>query len=170
MLYPSYRVCISLHNVALASPSLDCKCHFSLSHDTVDSFFFSNGDKSSAVISSITLLLSCNRQSSTLFFPSISLDISYDTQLSEILSQIAIIIGRVTGSPHTKYISRTLSGNMDPVHQHTSFLNLTSCCFLGGINFPTLLGCKLVLQLSLHSQGGRLHLQKLFHVSNFVYW
>ena len=23
--YPRYRVCISLHNVALASPSLDCK-------------------------------------------------------------------------------------------------------------------------------------------------
>ena len=77
---PRYRVCISLHNVALASPSLDFKCHFSLSHDTVDSFFFSDGDKSSAVMSSITLFLSCNRQSSRFVCPSISLDISYDTQ------------------------------------------------------------------------------------------
>ena len=80
MLYPRYRVCISLHNVALASPSLDCKCHFSLSHDTVDSLFCSDGDKPSAIISSLTLFLSCNRQSSIFVFPAISLDMSYDTQ------------------------------------------------------------------------------------------
>ena len=80
MLYPRYRVCISLHNAAVASPSLDCKCHFSLSHDTVDSFFCSDGDKPSAIMSSCRLFLSCNGQSSIFIFPAISLDMSYDTQ------------------------------------------------------------------------------------------
>ena len=80
MLYPRYRVCISLHNVALASPSLDCKCPFSLSHNTVESLFCSNGDKPAAIMSSLTSFLSCNRQSSTCVFPANSLDMLYDTQ------------------------------------------------------------------------------------------
>ena len=75
-----YTVWISLHNVALASGSLDFECHVALSHDIVDILFSTDEDKSCGVNSSITICLSHDRPSTTFVCCSISANVTYDTQ------------------------------------------------------------------------------------------